>query len=241
MSSKKRRRQQENKQQQKGLTLRKIVPKTSSQQEVFEAFDDDKHLLLHGMAGTGKTFLAMYLGLKDVLENYSYNNVTIIRSTVPVREMGFLPGKEKEKFEPYEVPYRSICSELFNRGDAYDILKYKDTIRFESTAFTRGRTFINSLIIVDEINNLSFQELDTVMTRLGQGSRIIFCGDYRQTDFVLDRDKKGLQKFIKILDCLTEFEHVEFFREDIVRSSIVKSYITAREMERDYELQSIAA
>lgn len=221
------------KNQTKGLNLIKINPKTGGQKKVFEYYEKDKHLLLHGMAGTGKTFISLYLALKDVVENLAYNNVIIIRSTVPVREMGYLPGKEKEKFEPFEQPYKSICSELFGRADAYEILKYKDIIKFESTAFTRGRNIDNSVVIVDEINNCNFQELDTIITRIGEHAKIIFCGDYRQTDLNNEREKQGLKKFISIIDQLEEFAHVEFFIDDIVRSKLVKSYIIAREYEKN--------
>ena len=216
---------------QKGLKLKQIQPKTWSQQSTFDAYDEDKHLLLHGMAGTGKTFISLYLAFQELFyENRAeYKDITVIRSVVPTRDIGFLPGKEQEKIGVYELPYKAICNELFGRGDAYDILKHKEIINFMCTSFIRGTTLNDTIVIVDEINNMNFHEIDSIITRLGENCRVIFCGDFRQSDLTRSYERDGIHNFMKVIDRLTDFEHVEFIADDIVRSKLVKEYIIARE------------
>jgi phosphate starvation-inducible protein PhoH len=216
---------------QRGMKLEPIKPKTFSQQRTFDAWDAGDHLLLHGMAGTGKTFISLYLALDEIFNNpdHTFHNITIVRSVVPTRDIGFLPGKEDEKIGVYEEPYKSICNELFRRGDAYDILKIKGLVNFMCTSFIRGLTLNNTIVIVDEVNNMNFHELDSLITRIGENCRVVFCGDYRQSDLTKTQEKNGLQQFMKIIDKLSGFEHVEFTKEDIVRSKLVKEYIIARE------------
>jgi phosphate starvation-inducible protein PhoH len=157
------------------------------------------------------------------------NKVVLIRSVVPTRDMGFLPGSVKDKAKVYEAPYQSICNELFGRGDAYEILKGKNTVEFQTTSFVRGITFNNCIVIVDEMQNMTYQELDSVITRIGDNCKIIFCGDFKQTDLLKDSEKNGLLNFMKVLKKMNMFSHIEFTREDIVRSKLVKSYIIAKE------------
>lgn len=216
---------------QRGMKIKTILPKTFVQQEAFDAFDKGDHLLLHGMAGTGKTFMAMYLALDEIFNNAAnaLNNVTIVRSAVATRDMGFMPGKEEDKMAGYEMPYQNIATELFGRGDAYDILKQKELVKFHSTSFVRGCTFNNTYVIIDEVNNMSFHELDSLITRLGDNCRVIFCGDFRQSDLTKAQERAGLKDFMKIIDTLNGFTHVEFTKHDIVRSALVKEYIIARE------------
>lgn len=224
-----RRRKEEvpDKQRQSPMSLRKIRPMTDAQEDVFESWDQGLHLCLHGVAGTGKTFLAMYKALDAVFDKH-YNRVIIVRSVVPTRDMGFLPGNQKEKQRVYEQPYYAISNELFGRGDAYDILKGKGMIDFISTSFIRGVTLDNCVVIVDECQNMTFHELDSVITRLGENCRVVFCGDYRQTDLTRDIEKKGLQDFMRVLDNMKVFDTIEFHEEDIVRSALVKQYIIAK-------------
>lgn len=217
---------------QKGMKIKRVNPKTFAQEQTFDAYNAGDHLLLHGMAGTGKTFISMYLALDEIFNNTDtneYNNVTIIRSVVPTRDIGFLPGKEDEKIGVYEEPYRAICNELFSRGDAYDILKHKGLVNFMCTSFVRGLTLNDTIVIVDEVNNMNFHELDSLITRLGENCRVIFCGDFRQSDLTKRNDRDGLMNFMKIIDQLSGFEHIEFTKDDIVRSKLVKEYIIARE------------
>ena len=142
--------------------------------------------------------------------------------------MGFLPGTEKEKAKVYELPYINICNELFNRGDAYDILKAKNIIKFVTTSYVRGLTLEDSIVIVDEAQNLNFHELDSIITRLGDNSKIMFCGDFRQSDLIRNDERKGLLTFMRILDTIDEFKTVEFKEQDIVRSKLVKEYIISK-------------
>jgi len=204
-------------------------PITENQQKTYDAYKEDKHLLLHGIAGTGKTFLSLYLALEEVLDPSTvYDDVFIVRSVVSTRDIGFLPGDEQEKVSIYEAPYRSICRELFGIRDSYDALKQQNNIKFMSTSFIRGITINNAIVIVDECQNLNFHELDSIITRIGKNSKIIFCGDYTQTDLTRENDKRGILNFMKIIKSLKEFETVEFMIEDIVRSDFLKSYIIAK-------------
>ena len=217
------------------FNLKHITPITSTQQDVFDAFYEGYNLLLNGSAGTGKTYISMFLALSELMkrERTAKNNpskIVIVRSTVSTRDIGFLPGSLKEKLDVYEAPYRAIVSELFGRGDAYDILKQKHIIDFCSTSFLRGTTINDTYIIVDEVQNCNSQELETIITRVGKNTRIFFCGDYSQNDLIKSKfDVSGLPRFIKILDDMKEFDLVEFGIEDIVRSGLVKSFIISKE------------
>ncbi len=180
-------------------SLKEFSPLTESQKEVFRNFDNDEHLVLHGLAGTGKSFISLYLALRQVLTGSSdFNKIVIVRSVVPTREVGFLPGSVKEKIKVYEQPYETICTELFGRADAYNILKTKNYVEFMSTSFIRGITLDNCIVIVDEVQNMLFGELDSVITRIGKNSKLILCGDFRQSDLQKDIDRKGLLDILKI-------------------------------------------
>ena len=205
--------------------LRHIQPLTVNQERVWDAYEAGSNLMLHGYAGTGKTFLSSYLALREVLHYETYKKVVIVRSVVPSRDMGFLPGTEKQKAEVYEQPYQEICDDLFGRGDGWKILKIKGLVEFTTTSFLRGMTFNDSIIIVDECNNMTFQEIDTVMTRIGNNSKIIFCGDYRQSDLNKPHEKTGIRELMAITRRMPSFDHIEFGIEDIVRSGVVKEYI----------------
>ncbi len=202
---------------------------TDTQNGVIDAYDDEYNLVLHGVAGTGKTFLSIYLSLQDITGGHElYNKLYIVRSVVPTRDMGFLPGNWKQKAQVYEEPYKQIATELFNRGDAYEVLKNKNLVEFLTTSFIRGTTFNNCILLVDEINNMSFHELDSLITRVGKNCRIILCGDYRQSDLTLVQEKKGLQQFLEVLNSVKKFKRFEFGINDIVRSDIVKDYIISK-------------
>jgi phosphate starvation-inducible PhoH-like protein len=211
--------------------LKNIEPLTKHQKESFEAYDAGKNLMLHGIAGTGKSFISMYLALNQVLTEADgpYKKVIIVRSVVPTRDMGFLPGNSKEKAKVYEAPYYAICTELFNRGDAYDYLKQKNLVEFISTSFIRGITLNNCIIIVDEIANMTLHELDSVITRVGKNCKIIFSGDFRQSDFTKDHEKNGLPSFMRIIDRMKSFAFIDFDEHDIVRSAMVKDYIIQKD------------
>jgi phosphate starvation-inducible PhoH-like protein/PhoH-like ATPase len=211
--------------------LVKIKPKTDNQKLSFEAYESGANLVMAGSAGTGKTFLSIYFALINVLNpSTPYEKVVIVRSTVPTRNQGFLPGTAAEKSAIYELPYKSIVKELIDHpsiGDPYEKLKVQKSLEFISTSFVRGITIENAVVVVDEFQNMSFQELDSIITRVGQNCKIIFCGDTRQSD--LDRDKHQHVRFLEILDRMGVFEIIRFGVDDIVRSSMVRSYLLAKE------------
>lgn len=210
--------------------LKTFQPLTDNQKKFFDAYNQgDYFIALHGVAGTGKTFIALYKALEEVLDKSNpFNKIIIVRSAVQTREMGHLPGSVNDKLEIYEQPYHQICHTLFERKDAYDRLVEQGYIEFMSTSFIRGMSFDDAIIIVDEMQNMNFEEIDTVMTRVGHRSKIIWCGDYRQTDLRKANDKSGILKFFDIAYHMSAFTRVEFTTEDIVRSSLVKDYILAR-------------
>lgn len=211
-------------------SLKTLSPITKNQEKVFQSYKDGYNLVLTGSAGTGKTFLSMFLGLEDVLDKgTSYDKVVIIRSIVPTRDIGFLPGTEEEKKEAYMLPYKGIVSELVDDGDAWNKLVQQGAVEFMSTSFIRGTTISNAIIIVDEMQNLNFHELDSVITRVGDNCRFIMCGDYYQSDFDKDKDKNGILRFTEILEHMKYFDTIEFTWEDIVRSSLVRDYIMTKE------------
>mgnify|MGYP001574082358 FL=1 len=211
---------------------RNIKPMTENQRVAFESWGEGYNLMLHGIAGTGKTFLGLYFAISEVMkQNSPHKKVFIVRSTVPTRDQGFMPGNQKQKEAVYEEPYYDIATKLFNRGDAYQILKQKQIVNFASTSYLRGCTFEDCIIVVDEVQNMSAGELHTVMTRVGENSRIIFCGDVKQDDLTSERKKEmsGLRDFMRIINNMREFDFIEFQIGDIVRSKLVKSYIINRD------------
>jgi phosphate starvation-inducible PhoH-like protein len=210
--------------------LKKFEPLTDNQKKFFDAYTrGDYFLMLTGSAGTGKSFIACYKAIEEVYDkNSSFKRVVIVRSAVQSRDVGFTPGSLEEKMSLYEQPYMQIFHMLFNRRDAYEGLKDAGKIEFISTSFIRGMSFDDSIIIVDECQNMNWEELSTIMTRVGYRSKIVFCGDYRQTDLYRKQgDKSGLWKFHEIAKTMPSFTSVEFTTDDIVRSSLVKDFLIA--------------
>lgn len=212
------------------LNIKEIKPLTNNQKLTFEKYYNGKNLLLLGFPGTGKSFISLFLALEDVMSKDSnFKKVVIIRSGQSGKNIGFLPGSAQQKMEVFETPYINICNNLFNRGDAYSILKQKNTIEFESTSFLRGTTIDNAIIIIDESQNFSYQELKTTLTRTGENTRIIVCGDINQDDLTSIRfnEESGLKKMIPILNKIETISSIEFGIEDIVRSGFVRDFIVA--------------
>jgi len=212
--------------------LTNIKPVTDSQKQVFDTWKEGKNQFLFGCAGTGKTFVSVFLALQDVLKNETpYDKVVVVRSLIPTREIGFLPGDEEDKAALYQVPYSNMMQFMFEQPNEqafsmlYDRLKSQGSFYFLSTSFLRGLTFDNSIIIVDECQNLNFHELDTIITRVGQDSKIVFCGDFGQSDLTRLNEKNGLMNFLQILQEMKEFNCTEFTIGDIVRSGFVRSYL----------------
>lgn len=224
----------ENYQEKLNFNLKHFNPLTENQRLTFDSFDDDKNLMLHGIAGTGKSFMALYLSLKQILNDPEciYKKIVIVRSVVPTRDMGFLPGSDREKTKVYEAPYYAICTELFGRGDSYEYLKKRNMIEFISTSFIRGITLNDCIVIVDEMQNATLHELDSVITRIGHNCKVIFCGDFRQTDFTRDHEKNGLTDFMRVVRNMRSFDLIEFEAKDIVRSALVKEYIILKDKMR---------
>ena len=212
--------------------LTKIEPVTDNQKMVFESYKKGNNQFLYGCAGTGKTFITLYLAMQEVLrQDTPYDRVVMVRSLIPTREIGFLPGDEEDKAALYQVPYSNMVQYMFKQPNEqafsmlYDKLKTQGSFYFLSTSFLRGLTFDNSIIIVDECQNLNFHELDTIVTRVGQDSKIMFCGDFMQTDLSKTSERNGLFDFLRILEEMKEFNCLEFNIGDIVRSGFVRNYL----------------
>lgn len=212
-----------------------IEPLTDNQKKLFKSYSEGKHLVAYGASGTGKTFITLYNALSDVLDDRTpYEKIYLVRSLVSTREIGFLPGDHEDKSSLYQIPYKNMVKYMFQMpSDAdfemlYGNLKTQETISFWSTSFIRGTTLDNCIIIVDEFQNLNFHELDSIVTRVGENSKIMFCGDATQTDLVKTNEKNGIIDFMKILNVMPSFDTIEFGIDDIVRSGIVKEYLIAK-------------
>lgn len=215
--------------------MTKISPLTENQEKVFSAWDEGKHLFIYGCAGTGKTFIALYKALQACLSNVpSYDQVYLVRSLVPSREIGFLPGTSDDKADIYQIPYKHMVKYMFElqNDDAfemlYDNLRGQGTIKFWSTSFIRGVTLDNSVVIVDEFQNLNFHELCSIITRVGENTRIVFCGDASQSDLTKTNERNGIYDFMRILNCIQSFSMIEFGIDDIVRSGLVRDFLVAK-------------
>ncbi len=212
-----------------------IKPLTSNQERFFDQYDENKNLVAYGCAGTGKTFITLYRAIQDVLDPKTpYEKVYIVRSLVATREIGFLPGDHEDKSWLYQIPYKHMVKYMFQMQDdaafemLYSNLKAQGTIDFWSTSFIRGTTFDNAILLVDEFQNLNFHELDSMITRVGENSKIMFCGDATQTDLVKQNERSGIIDFIRVLRNMSSFDIIEFSADDICRSGLVKEYIIAK-------------
>ena len=215
--------------------MRAIEPLTDNQKELFRCYKNDQNIVAYGCAGTGKTFITLYNALRDVLdERTPYEKIYIVRSLVATREIGFLPGDHEDKSSLYQIPYKNMVKYMFEMPDEasfemlYGNLKTQGTISFWSTSFIRGTTLDNAIIIVDEMQNLSFHELDSIVTRVGENSKIMFCGDATQSDLIKTNEKNGIVDFMKVLRIMPSVDIIEFGVDDIVRSGLVKEYILAK-------------
>ena len=212
-----------------------IEPLTPAQDKVFADWKDGKNLYLYGAAGTGKTFVALYLALRAVFDDHTpYDKIYIVRSLVATREIGFLPGDHEDKSFLYQIPYKQMVQYMFEMPDddsfdnLYNNLKVQDTISFWSTSFIRGTTLDRSIVIIDECQNLNFHELDSIITRVGEDTKVMFCGDALQSDLVKTNERNGVYNFLGILRTMEEFGVTEFGIPDIVRSGLIRSYLIAK-------------
>lgn len=218
--------------------LIEILPFSQSQEDFFRYYQKGYNLVLSGAAGCGKTFIALHQALNECKDHQYRKKVIIVRSVVPTRDMGFLPGTQKEKEAAYTTPYENIVNELYGDGKAWETLVDRGVIQFMTTSYIRGITLNNSIVIIDEMQNCNFHELDSIITRVGEESRIIFTGDYYQSDFTRDRDRRGINKFLTILEKMNYFTHIRFEWEDICRSGIVRDYIMTKELEEKESSES---
>jgi phosphate starvation-inducible PhoH-like protein len=212
-----------------------IEPLTDNQRKLFDAYAEGKHLVAYGCAGTGKTFITLYNSIRDVLdERTPYEKVYIVRSLVPTREIGFLPGSHDDKADIYQIPYKNMVKYMFQMPSdvefemLYGNLKSQETIKFWSTSFLRGVTLDNCIVLVDEFANLNFHELDSIITRVGENCKIMFCGDATQSDLVKTSEKNGIVDFMSVLRKMDSFDIIEFGVDDIVRSGLVRQYLIAK-------------
>ena len=215
--------------------LRDVDPLTDNQERLFSSFKEEKNIVAYGCAGTGKTFITLYNALQDVLHpNTPYDKIYVVRSLVSTREIGFLPGDHEDKSTLYQIPYKNMVKYMFEMPSEADFemlygnLKAQGTISFWSTSFIRGTTFDNAIIIVDEFQNLNFHELDSIITRVGQNTKIMFCGDAVQSDLVKTNERNGIHDFMKILQIMPSFDIIEFGVDDIVRSGFCREYLLAK-------------
>ena len=215
--------------------LRDVDPLTDNQERLFSSFKEEKNIVAYGCAGTGKTFITLYNALQDVLHpSTPYDKIYVVRSLVSTREIGFLPGDHEDKSTLYQIPYKNMVKYMFEMPSEADFemlygnLKAQGTISFWSTSFIRGTTFDNAIIIVDEFQNLNFHELDSIITRVGQNTKIMFCGDAVQSDLVKTNERNGIHDFMKILQIMPSFDIIEFGVDDIVRSGFCREYLLAK-------------
>jgi len=215
--------------------MRDIEPLTDNQRLLFETYAKEQNLVAYGVAGTGKTFITLYNAIKDVLDpSTPYEKVYIVRSLVATREIGFLPGDHDDKSSLYQIPYKHMVKYMFEMPSEADFnmlygnLKGQDTIDFWSTSFIRGTTFDKTIVVVDEFQNLNYHELDSIMTRVGSQSKIMFCGDATQSDLIKQNERNGIVDFMQVLRLMSSVDVIEFGVEDIVRSGLVKEYILAK-------------
>ena len=218
-----------------GDMLRDIEPLTENQQKLFDSYANSKNIIAYGAAGTGKTFITLSNALNDVLDTSTpYEKIYIVRSLVSTREIGFLPGDHEDKSFLYQIPYKNMVKYMFELPSAADFemlygnLKAQETISFWSTSFIRGTTFDRAIILVDEFQNLNFHELDSIMTRVGENTKIMFCGDATQSELIKQNERNGIIDFMRVLRLMSSVDIIEFGVEDIVRSGLVKEFILAK-------------
>jgi phosphate starvation-inducible PhoH-like protein len=212
--------------------LKNIQPKTEAQRELFASYlGFNNHVVANGFPGTGKTYLSFWLALNSILSpDHDQDHIIIVRSAVPSRDIGFLPGTEKEKMAPFEIAYKDIVHDLIGKPSSYDDMCEAGKIKFMPTSFLRGLTWDNAIIIIDEIQNLTWQEIHTVMTRVGKKSRVLVCGDISQNDLLNKRNEEtGIGNFLKVAENMENFDIVHFHKDDVVRSGFVRDWIIAKE------------
>lgn len=207
--------------------IKNITPITEPQRDMAQCYYQGSNICGYGSAGTGKSYCAIALAIRDIIsKSTTHNKLILVRSNVATRDVGYLPGTLEEKMEVYEAPYIDILADLFGRGTTYQDMKAANMIQFMPTSFVRGLTWNDAIVIVDEAQNMTLHEINSVMTRIGENSRIIIIGDCIQTDLRKNKfDVSGFDKAINIFKNMNSFSVIEFKYDDIVRSGLVKEWI----------------
>ena len=212
------------------LQVRHITAMTWAQTDMIEGYARGANLIAEGSAGTGKSFIASYLALNSLFTDKTIDKVVVVRSAVATRDMGFLPGTLQEKSEVFSIPYKQIFNDLCENGTAWDILTKKSMVEFITTSYVRGITLDNAVVIIDEFQSMTAHELYSVLTRMGKNTRIIVCGDTKQTDLDGRKEKSCYDWFMGVANKMTDWFHItKFVQQDIVRSPFVKALIMATE------------
>ena len=202
-----------------------IIPRSEKQKEYVRALRQSEIIISAGPAGTGKTFLAVAVGLTMLLEK-KIERIILSRPAVEAGErLGFLPGDMKEKVDPYLRPLYDSLYDLFHFEKIQRMIEIGD-IEIAPLAFMRGRTFNNAFVIVDEAQNTTSVQMKMVLTRLGEGSRMVINGDLSQVDLPAGQ-MSGLQESQKILTKINDIKIVTLEAEDVIRHPIVAKIIKA--------------
>lgn len=213
--------------------MKVVRPMTANQEIAFNHWyaSYERHLALLGSAGTGKSFLAIAMGILDVMDPQTpQKKMIIVRSLAQGRQIGALPGSLEEKQGPTFSIYNTIFADLFGRSDTLANMVLAEVVQLVDTSHIRGATWNNAIVVVDEITSMNDHEVDTVMTRIGEDSRVIICGDQKQSDLVTSAnkaDKHNYQKFLTTIERMPSIDIVKFTFDDIVRSGFVKDWIIA--------------
>ena len=203
-----------------------IIPRSEKQKEYVRALRQSDIIISAGPAGTGKTFLAVAVGLTMLLEK-KIERIILSRPAVEAGErLGFLPGDMKDKVDPYLRPLYDSLYDLFNFEKIQRMIEIGD-IEIAPLAFMRGRTLKNSFAILDEAQNATDTQIKMFLTRIGENSKIVVNGDPSQID-LFNKNMSGLVKSKKLLGNLDEISVIDFDHSDVVRhplvSKIVKAY-----------------
>jgi phosphate starvation-inducible PhoH-like protein len=201
----------------------KVKGLTEGQQDYLDAINENVVTLCSGLAGTGKTYIAVVRAV-ELLQEGQYKRIVIARPAVECgKSLGFLPGNEDEKVAPYMRPIKDILHELIDAKQLEEYIK-NETIEFCALTYMRGRTLNNCIMILDEAQNATWEELMMFLTRIGKNSKIIISGDETQEDVFHKALAQCLCKF-DTKPYIREIEVIYLDVEDIVRNGLIRKII----------------